>query len=350
MVEGADRKLKLVAVVNHGLEVRHRVAVRVDVDVSAQRRRQRLPLDVLREVLVHVLDANGLGFPAPVVLPRHQIPGRLERAAKLVALAHAAVRRLALAAVHALGVFAARHLHVAPVTVRVREHVVGGDFAAAVGLAHGVLDDKGLAAHVVAGAGQDERGGDAAGLDDLDLHVVGVDGVDGARPRRDVARYFIRVLVAGEAGERAHAGVTVHVDDAAGEQAAAGVDDEGVLGEGAGRDGVLDLLDQAVLEVDVARDPFPAFTRTGVGLAGALDGLADPDGGVLDESRLAAVDVPRIALAAKANRVLRLGVKLLAYLQVGVELGDGQLGCCALRVPRLLPLGEDDEGETGDGE
>lgn len=140
--------------------------------------------------------------------------------------------------------------------------------------------------------------------------------------------------------------MAVHVNDARGDLAAGSIVGDGVAGQGAGRDARRYLLDEAVLDKDVAGDPFPALALASVGLGSALLGLANPHGRVLDQSRLVAVNVSRVAVSPEANRVGRLGAKLLARLQVGLELGLRELGRCRLGSLHLLPLGKDNQRQA----
>src|SRR5690625_960457 len=86
VVKGPDGKLKLVGVVDHGLQIGDRVTVRVDVHLSAQGRPQRLPEYLLWQILVHALDTHSLGLVTPVVLPPDQLPCPFKSVAEIIAL------------------------------------------------------------------------------------------------------------------------------------------------------------------------------------------------------------------------------------------------------------------------
>ena len=232
VVECPDRELELVCVVHERLEVRNRVAVGVYVHLATEHGSQRLPLEILGQIPRDILDTQRLRLIAPVILLPNQLPRRVERLPELPGLAQPTVRpTLAGPPVHALGVLAARHLHVAPVPVRVREHVLGADFRTAISASNCVLDYVGLAADVVSGAGEDEARGHAARFDDLELVVQGLDAIYGANVGGDVVRQLVRVVVALEAREGVHAGVAVHVDDTARQLAAVGIPYLCVIGQ-----------------------------------------------------------------------------------------------------------------------
>lgn len=73
-------------------------------------------------------------------------------------------------------------------------------------------------------------------------------------------------------------------------------------------------LDEAMLEQNVALDPFPALARPGISLACTLNRLANPNNSVLDKRRLAAFDPPSIFLSSKSYRVLGFVSELLTSL------------------------------------
>lgn len=93
-----------------------------------------------------------------------------------------------------------------------------------------------------------------------------------------------------------------------------------------------------MLEQNVALNPFPALAGSGISLARALNRLANPNGCVLDESRLAAFDPSSVFLTSQPNRILRLVSELLAGLQVLIELGQRQQRPFGIFSPDLLPL------------
>lgn len=193
MMKSSNRKLKLVGVIHHGLQVRHSVAMSINVNLTTKRGSQSLPRNNLRQILIHPTHTHLLSLRTPIILLLNQLPRLLKSMSEIVALAHAAKWPSANPAMHTLRILAAGHLHVSPRVIRVGEQVICADLLASVGLSDCVLDHVGFAADVVARAGEDERGGDAAGLDDLDLGVEGEDGVDGAGPGSDVVRHFIAV-------------------------------------------------------------------------------------------------------------------------------------------------------------
>lgn len=155
VVEGSDRELKLVGMVDHGFEVSHGVAVHVDVHLAAKGCAERLPLEILGQVRVHAFNAESFGLVAPVVLLADDVASLFKGAAELVALTHAACRDLVDASVGALGVLTTGHLHVAPVEIRISEHICSRELFAAVGLACSKLEHERLSANIVARARQD---------------------------------------------------------------------------------------------------------------------------------------------------------------------------------------------------
>lgn len=359
MVKSPHRELELVRVVDHGFQVRHSIAVGVDVDLASERGTQRLPLQLLREVRAHVLDAHGVRGVAPVVLLAVDLGSLLERVAELPGLAQAADGApLSDLAVDTLGVLAAGHLHVAPVPVGVRQHVLGGDLLAPVGLADGMLDHIGLAADVVARARQHQARGDASGLDDLDLAVPRLYAVDRAHIGSDVRGHLVGVRVAPQVRQRVDAGVAVHIDDTRRELAAPGVPDDGVPGQAGDGDVPANLLDETILDEHVRGDPLEALACARVRRRRAGGGLPHPDGGVPDERGLVAVDVARVPLTAQADGVRRLRAQPRAHGEVLVQLGDGEAvatdgrgaGAAVSAGGDLPPLGVGEERQEREDE
>lgn len=349
VVEGSDGKLELVGVVHHGLQVGHGVAVGVDVDLATESSAQGLPEDLLRQVFLHVLHANSFGLVAPVILFLNDISCLLKGMSELVALAQSAEGPPADLSIDALGVLSTGHFHVAPVTLWVGKHVGSADLAAAIGLAHSKLEKEGLTTNVVRRTGEDEGSGDTTRLDDLDLRIEGVDAVNGAHPWCNVARHLVGIVVAFQRRQAVDAGVGMHVDDACGKLTTLSIIDDSTFWQILGGNARLYFLDQAVLEQNICLDPLPAMTGARILVTGALDRLADPDSGILNERRRGSVDIARVLVATEANWVLGLGTELLASVEVGVELLDGQLRGGDAATPDLLPLGEDDQPQTGDG-
>ena len=192
-MEGSDRELELVGMINHGLKVGNSVAVGVDVNLSTESCAQGLPENLLRQVLIHTFHTQSFGLVTPVVLLAIHLARPLESMAEFIALAHAAIRPVSNTAMGALGIFTTGHLHVAPVALRVSQHIGCGDFLTTILLSDGMLEEEGLSTDVVAGAWENERRGDTTGFNGLDLRVKWVDAVNGASPGRDVIGHFIRV-------------------------------------------------------------------------------------------------------------------------------------------------------------
>lgn len=320
MMEGPDLELELVGVIDESLEIGNGVAVSVEVNLSAQQGAERLPLQFLGKISLHVLHADCSGGITPVILVAHQLACLLKGVTKLPALAHTAGRALGSdSAVNALSILTAGHLHEPPVAFGISQHVGGTGLVATIGLADSQLDSISFTAHVVARTGQNQAGGNTAGLDNLDLVVIGLDAVDGADKGGDIRREFIGIFVSVKARQRVYAGMAVHVDDAGGKGTALGVKDMSALGQAGGGNIGLDLLDEAILEVDVGLDPAVAFTLARIGSRGALGRLSNPDRGVLDEGRGMAVDVAGILLATLADGVLGLLAQLGAGGEVVVQ-------------------------------
>ena len=225
VVEGGDAEAELVGQVDHLRHLVGAVAVDVHGDVAAQDLGQRVQAQVARRRLAVVA---GLAAAAAVLLGLQvAVPGLAvflclgEGGAIAGEVAHPGHRRLAAAAVDALGVFAAGHLQAVR---RVRElhrlHGGGGD----------VLEHHAAAADQVGRTRQHHHAGDAAGQGGTEARVLRPDAVLGPDLGGHRRGHLVAVVVGADARRRVHAQVRVHVDQAGRQPLAAAVHDGGAAG------------------------------------------------------------------------------------------------------------------------
>lgn len=155
MVEGSDRKLEFIGMVHETLEVRYGVAVSVHMDMTTENSTERFPLQFLGQVSRDLLNTNGLGLVTPVILVPHKLGRLFKGMTEVPGLSHTTERATANSTINALGVLATRHLHITPGLVGIGEHIFDAEFSTAVMFSNCMLDQEGLAANVVSGAGED---------------------------------------------------------------------------------------------------------------------------------------------------------------------------------------------------
>src|SRR5690606_28352036 len=215
VVERGDVEAELLGQVEHGRHLVGAVAVDVHEDLALERRRQRLQLEVALAALVVV----GIGAVRLVALVA--VLGGVDEGRAIAGdVAHAG-RGAALAAVHALRVLAAGHLH-APGRARELHALVGGG--------GDVLEGDAAAADQVGRAGQDLQRGDAAGARGVEAGVRRPHRMLGPDVGGDRRGGLVAVGVRAHARTRVDAEVRVHVDDAGRDPLAGAVDAGGAFG------------------------------------------------------------------------------------------------------------------------
>lgn len=188
MVKGPQLKLELVSQLDKRLKIRDSIAVNIQENLISQQRSKALPLELLREIALHVLGAVSISRGTPVILRRDHCRGLLERMPEVPCLAQPRkwTEVTAQFAVHTRSVLSASELHIPPGLVGVCKHVFGADLGAAAPRTYGVLDNVGFATHVVPAAREDEGGRDTARLDHLDLMVLRLETIDAPHEGGDI--------------------------------------------------------------------------------------------------------------------------------------------------------------------